>query len=356
MTSISTGSSGNHSARSAPLLSLPDFKNPGNILVVIVIAQLLAIILATAHPGSFDDKLRYLAVISLFIQWVAITDVALLRWCAPWLTSISLPLAAWLALVGLQVVTAAYTGAAYGVALITGLAFELAPNWLRETILSNVLVSSIICAVALRYFYIQAQWQRNIQAEAQARVIALQARIRPHFLFNSMNTIASLTRADPMKAEQAVEDLADLFRASLADKHSLTLSEEIDLIRAYLRIETLRLGSRLTVNWQLEQPLPPINLPALTLQPLVENAIYHGIEHLPEGGAIQISVTSTSTEATVQISNPVCLQKSDETMGHQMAQDNVRQRLELAFSGAAKMRIEATPENYRVMLMFPRES
>jgi two-component system, LytTR family, sensor histidine kinase AlgZ len=141
----------------------------------------------------------------------------------------------------------------------------------------------------LRYFWVAAQWRRNVEAEARSRIRALQARIRPHFLFNSMNTIAALTRSDPARAEEAVEDLADLFRASLSDATStVTLKEELELSRIYQRIEQHRLGDRLAVEWRIKALPLRARIPALSVQPLLENAIYHGIEQLAGGGTVVV--------------------------------------------------------------------
>ena len=138
-------------------------------------------------------------------------------------------------------------------------------------------IGAIVGAIALRYMHLQLMWKRDLARQAQARVEALQARIRPHFLFNSMNTIASFTRTQPELAEQVVEDLSDLFRASLSDSSSSNLGGELALARGYLRIEALRLGERLQVEWEVDELPPTVEIPPLTLQPLVENAVIHGI-------------------------------------------------------------------------------
>ena len=148
----------------------------------------------------------------------------------------------------------------------------------------------IVTALLLRYFFVTHQWQKHVRTEARSRIEALQARIRPHFLFNSLNTIAALTRSDPARAEEAVEDLADLFRATLRDSHSpLRLKEELELTRIYQRIEELRLGERLKVRWDVAELPMRAFVPGLTVQPLLENAIYHGIEPLEHGGTVTVT-------------------------------------------------------------------
>ena len=158
----------------------------------------------------------------------------------------------------------------------------------------------------MRYLYISSEWRRSIVAEAQSRVSALQALIRPHFLFNSMNTIASLTRSNPARAEEAVEDLADLMRANLgSQKDRTTLKEELEVAAIYQRIEKLRLGDRLRVRWDIETLPMRALIPSLTIQPLLENAIYHGIEMLPEGGEVHVSGKRDGDSLSIVVSNPV---------------------------------------------------
>jgi two-component system sensor histidine kinase AlgZ len=210
----------------------------------------------------------------------------------------------------------------------------------------------IVSAIVLRYFYVTAQWQRDVEASAEAQVQALQARIRPHFLFNSMNTIASLTRSDPATAEHAVEDLSELFRASLAHKTFVPLSEELELVGSYLRIEGQRLGERLEVVWDLDPDAADTEIPALSLQPLVENAVYHGIEQCPAGGRIAIATRRDAGAVTISISNPVPVSPRP-SQGHRIAQDNVRQRLAFAYNGDARMEVQDDNGDYRVTVRIP---
>ena len=143
----------------------------------------------------------------------------------------------------------------------------------------------------LRYNYIQRSLHTREESELHARIQALQSRIRPHFLFNSMNIIASLIPVDPDVAETVVEDLSELFRASLQEEGSeVSIEEELALCRRYTRIEYLRLGERLNIEWQIEDAVESVKIPLLTLQPLLENAIYHGIQPMPEGGTITVSL------------------------------------------------------------------
>ena len=207
----------------------------------------------------------------------------------------------------------------------------------------------------MRYLYISSEWRRSIVLEAQSRISALQALIRPHFLFNSMNTIASLTRSDPNRAEEAVEDLADLLRANLnAPKDRTTLKEELEVAAIYQRIEKLRLGERLNVRWDVgELPMRAL-IPSLTIQPLLENAIYHGIELLPEGGQVTVSGARNDKNLEIEIRNPVAgEQAAQKGGGNQMALDNIRQRFELAYGAKATVSVNEADDQFSVMLQFP---
>jgi len=220
--------------------------------------------------------------------------------------------------------------------------------------LRTFVMSAVIYAVLLRYFYNVQQWKMLLHASSQAEIQALKARIRPHFLFNSMNTIASLISFKPEVAEKAVEDLSDLFRASLTESNSNTLSDEINLIRSYLDIERLRLGDRLKTTLNIDESANNTEIPALILQPLVENAIYHGIEPLTDGGEIVISAQIEEQQLLLSVQNPLTkLSKQGQHKGNQMAQDNIRQRLLLVYSGHAKFSITENETNYLVTLSIP---
>jgi two-component system sensor histidine kinase AlgZ len=222
-------------------------------------------------------------------------------------------------------------------------------------LLRSLGVGFIVSALALRYFYVSAEWKRSVEMEALARIRALQARIRPHFLFNSMNTIAALTRSSPESAEQAVEDLADLFRASLSDANArITLRDEIDIARTHERIEQLRLRDRLRVHWDVDSLPMRVEVPSLILQPLLENAVYHGIEMLPAGGAVSIVGKRVDGMLQIEVRNPIPAQQGyGEREGNRMALENIRQRLELAWPGRARVETEQREGEFCARLIFP---
>jgi two-component system sensor histidine kinase AlgZ len=169
-----------------------------------------------------------------------------------------------------------------------------------------------------------------------------------------MNTIASLTRSNPRAAEQAIADLSDLFRASLREhRERIPLASEIEIARAYERVERLRLGERLNVDWQIDGLPMDAAVPALILQPLLENAVYHGIEPLEKGGTIRVSGKRDGRSAVLTIDNPVAPRVVGRRAGHRIGLDNVRQRLELMFPGEADVEVFEAPERFVVTLRFP---
>lgn len=336
---------------------LPDFCNARLVLLVVLVAELLALVLALASSAYSRDLWGDLALSSLFIQWVALGTAATLCVARRWLNSRS-TLTAALSAFG---ITMAITGLC-SMVTVAGVQSGLLPlpvgaGWPYEFLLRNLAVCAIVAAIAFRYFYVQHQWKQNVEAEARSRIQALQARIRPHFLFNSMNTIANLTRSHPEQAEEAVEDLADLFRATLDQRERIPLREELEIAQRYLSIESLRLGSRLTLDWNIADTLPmTVEIPALTLQPLVENAVYHGIEPLTEGGRITVKGWCEGDDVVFRVSNPLPrFAPGRRRPGNRMAQDNVRQRLELAYGERASMRISEDGESYDVTVRIPRE-
>ena len=186
---------------------------------------------------------------------------------------------------------------------------------------------------------------------------ALQSRIRPHFLFNSLNTIASLTQINADQAEAAVENLADLFRNNLADASTnITLVEELNLSHRYLDIEKLRLGSRLNLRWSVDELPEDAYVPRLILQPLLENAIYHGIEPMTNGGTIGIDGHVYDNEIYISVSNPIPNENdAEQKAGNQIAQDNVRQRLAAVYGEKGKLTAQKGEEDYITTLIFPYE-
>jgi len=333
---------------------LPDFCDVRNVFVVVLLTEVLAIIFAMAATSSSVQFWDYLALSSLLMLWIALLNTAILCQLHSWLQRrkqshffilcFSLMMSTSL----LVSVIACKTASLFYI--------DVDDNILDALFLIRVLtISAVIYLILLRYFYIQQQWRVNLAAQSRAEIQALRARIRPHFLFNSMNTIASLIAVSPEKAETAIEDLSDLFRASLSENNMSLLGEEIELTKSYLAIESLRLGERLQVEWDIDQNLLNAEIPALSIQPLAENAIYHGIEPIKKGGKIIISALQIDNKLKLSISNPLIAENRNSVSkkGNQMAQDNIRQRLKLVYGNRGEFTINDTKDNYIVSLLIP---
>ena len=333
---------------------LPDFCNADVFLRTLLVIELIAIVFALVSYKSSSFYV-HIALISVFMLWVGLCVSAILCWVYRhgWMkTALSTSLIS----IGVTLVMTILI-TLLGVSLESMINISNSSQGVAYLLVRNAAVSVILVGLALRYFYLEYESKLILEVQAQARLQALQARIRPHFLFNSMNTIASLTHDEPDLAEQSIENLSDLFRASLAAESSVSLQQELELTRSYIELESLRLGDRLQVNWSVPSPTPQISLPALTLQPLVENAIYHGVEPIYDGGAIDIRVEAVSDGIEIIIANPVLEDRSlQHREGNQMAVDNIRERLHIAFGGEASMKLSEVDELFTVTLKFPRNA
>jgi len=334
-----------------PRAFLPNFCAIRMVFAVVVSAELLAIVLTLgAFPGP-DQFWNELSQRSLYIQWVTLSVAALYCTLRIPLGRLSHAAAGSVALALILMVTTIVFFAAQ----LLGLS---AASPTPPVLWHHLAIAGIVGSVLLRYLYEQHRERQRELAESQARLQALQARIRPHFLFNSMNTIASLTRVDADLAEQVVQDLSDLFRATLLDAERLSnLQSEIELARGYLRIETQRLGERLRISWDIAGLPGKARLPGLLLQPLLENAVYHGVEPATGGGDITISGRSRNGIVSLAIRNTLPETASvSERRGHQMAQQNVRERLDAAFGDQAGMVVGLVDGCYQVRVHFPLET
>ncbi|MGB5835041.1 MAG: histidine kinase [Thiohalocapsa sp.] len=326
-------------------------------LGLVLYGELLAILLTLASPSPLSSFWVRLGPLSLLVLVVALLSATLLCLLRRALRKLGGGLSVGVAL---ALVVGSALGAAYAAAWMLPWAESggLFPDdGARGLLIRAGLISAIVGAMMLRYLYLHDQWRAQVEAVANARFQTLQARIRPHFLFNSMNTIASLTQTDPRLAEEVTEDLADLFRASLTtEASSASLDQELELIRRYLNIEAQRLGDRMSVQWDLVDLPGEAQVPPLILQPLVENAVYHGIQPSTEPGRIQIvgryrrgmvnlSIRNTLPNPRMMTANP--------HRGNRMALDNVTERMEAMFPGVARVTQSLVDGDYLVRLAFP---
>ncbi|MGD8912268.1 MAG: sensor histidine kinase [Candidatus Thiodiazotropha sp.] len=323
------------------------------VFAVVVIGELLAILLSLAVTDRLRDFWSVLSLISLLVQWIGLSSAVLICLLRPYLNR----LGNWWA--GFSVFFILLGVAWFVTQLIirinNGMDLALLPHDPSELLWRTVGISAIVGVLGLHYLYLQYRWRRQEEAENSARLQALYSRIRPHFLFNSMNTIASLTRSDPAMAEEVVQDLADLFRVSLADASKLSsLGKELDLARQYLSIEGYRLGDRLHLVWDLNDLPDKAKIPPMILQPLLENAVYHGIEPAAKGGTITITGRYRRNRINLAIRNTLPeADKRSHRQGNQLAMENIRARLAGVYDLEASLTESKIDGEHQVRLVIP---
>ncbi|GAB2491182.1 sensor histidine kinase [Arenimonas alkanexedens] len=323
------------------------------IVWLIVAGEGLAAVLALA-PGLATDRLVYFGLASLWIQWAALLTLAALYLTRRWLKRLPPPQVAAVALaVGLAMcwlltyVIRAYLEPGQGPQRVDWLALALQVS----------LITLTFGLLGLAAF--QNYWKGRlaiVQAK-QAELEALQARIRPHFLFNTLNTGIALVHANPGEAERLLLDLSDLFRAALSGDGEISLADELALARRYLEIEGLRFGSRLRLGWELPDPVPDIRVPTLSIQPLVENAIRHGVEPAADGGAVDLRVESDAHQVRVIVANDLPragARVGPAHAGHQVGLASVRSRIEALTEGRGKLEAGVVDGRYVAILTLPR--
>lgn len=329
---------------------IPNFCLLPNVFLVVLLSEILAV-LATILAYDRETSVWYqLALNSVFILWITLCSSTLFCLLREWLNRLSV----------LKVTLACVTA----VALITSVSSVLAVVYFyggsiniqasaQQTFLvKNVVAALLITLAIMRYLVLRQQVIVGVKAESEAKLQSLQARIQPHFLFNTLNTIASLITIDANKAEQTVEHLATLMRGSLRRNFDqVKLQQELDMCQNYIAIEQQRLGDKLRVEWQIPTELFDFYLPPFTLQPLVENAVYHGIQGFTEGGTILVSGKRSDNQLILTVENPVP-QKS-RPPGNQFAQKNIRQRLQIRYGSLAAMSTEEQDGHYRAIIQIP---
>ena len=329
-------------ANLTPVARLPNFCNLGIMLRLMLVVNLLCIAAAVARSDGRDGWEQFL-LISVVAQPVII--LSLLVSCALRRPLIKLGYGRGVAAI---FALEAIIGAGFWFLLESLLPFSVPISpW------QYVFFFAFATSVVLLYFDLRA---RSLSpALTEARLQALQARIRPHFLFNSINAVLSLIRAEPKRAERMLEDMADLFRVLMADNRKLVpLADEIDLCRKYLAIEQIRLGDRLLVHWNVDAMPSVAMVPPLILQPLVENAVYHGIEPHEGAGEIAVDIERKGKQFVIRLTNPF-ESGSTHISGNRMAIDNIRERLQLHFDAEASLKAEVVKGRYVVTIVMPVE-
>ena len=322
-------------------LELPDLRNLGTILRVLLAVN--AMVFVTAVAG--DTQWR--AISDEWVQMSAMVEPPLLI-----LLLVLYAIAPWL--VRLPYEHAAATVLALTVIVVVGFNTVLAATFgdVTTTTLLRRLLFAVLMAGALLYYF-ALRTKALSPAIAEARLQALQARIRPHFLFNSITAVLSLIRSEPRRAEEALEDMAELFRVLMRDNRQLTpLVDEVALCRQYLGLEKLRLGARLCIDWHVDNMPRDALVPPLVLQPLLENAVYHGIEPSSAPGVIAINIFLRRGEVHAILRNPFH-SGSKHKSGNRMALANIRERLALHFDAEAGLESKVNKESYEVHIRMP---
>jgi len=325
---------------------LPDFRNFGVMLRILLGVNLLALAAALVQSTGIADWVQRYVDMAAWVQPLLLLDLALLAF----LGGVLRRLPAHLSTLFIVLLTAA---------LSTGLLVFWSSvgiddgGWSRQ--IRAAALGALVAGTLLFYFALRTR--AFSPALAEARLQALTARIRPHFLFNSLNAVLSLIRSEPQRAETALEELAELFRALMRDHRDLLpLADEIALCRQYLNLEKLRLGERLNVEWEIADIPTDLKIPPLMLQPLLENAVYHGIEPSGETGTLRIRFARKDDELHIDLANP-CGAGIAAT-GNRMALANIRERLALYYDLEARLEtqevtLEGGQKEYRVRIVLP---
>ena len=323
---------------------------PTALMAVVLAGEALALILALAPTDSSVWLVRF-GLASLAIQWIALGTLCALYLARRLLTRLPAQRVAWACLAILLAMTLLVSAAAWGVADMTG-GIEHGRIAFMARMLALALVVGLLALLTFQNYWRARQLAiRTKQLELES----LRARIRPHFLFNTLNTSAALVHARPDEAERVLLDLADLFRAALRGPELIPLAKEVELTRRYLEIESLRFGSRLRVNWSLPEVLPDATIPALSLQPLAENAIRHGIERLPGGGDIGIQLVRADGWIRIQVDNDMPADGSRASEGHRIGLNSARERVRALSGGRGDVETRMVDGRHVAVLRMPDE-
>ena len=319
---------------------LPNFRNLGVTLRMLVIVTALTVVAAMLKSSNWSTLVQQWVDIAAVVQPIAILSLLLLGAANSWLHKIDYRSAVVLIVLAEIAVTLLVVRFA-ALTLETGMTDAG----------RDVFFAAATTLTLIGYFNLR---NRALSpALSEARLQALQARIRPHFLFNSINAVLSLIRADPRRAETALEDMADLFRVLMADNRDLApLENEVELCRQYLALEQLRLGERLQIEWHVDNMPKDALMPPLVLQPLLENAVYHGIEPSIEPGVVSVNIYHVRDQVHMVLRNPY-RKDGNHHVGNKMALGNIRERLALHFDAEASLRARAGDGEYEVHITIP---
>jgi two-component system sensor histidine kinase AlgZ len=323
--------------------------NERGVLALLVVTQVVAIILALA-PNVAGVAWYRLGVISLFLHITTLSSTSFLYACRRYLqkrgqlTQLSGFIFVFVITAGLFSVL--FSHFAFGIEQRDELLFFVFSNMFSVLLLATLFVQFLI---------IHTEKEKQTKALSRAELDALQARIRPHFLYNSLNTAAELTHINACAAEQALLSLAALSQAAMRSGKAVTLDDELVLSQQFVSLEKWRFGERLTLDWRIPNMLPRIMIPCLTLQPLIENAVCHGVEPSQSPVVIKVEIHDSKNYLTIIVTNPVIKQTDSSKKHNGMALGNISQRLALFYHDKAQLSITAKNSVFRVKVVLPKQ-
>ena len=326
--------------------ALPNFRNLGVTLRILLIGSGLALLQVLLQASAWADVPQRMMQIATLFAPILLTSLLLLWAAQPWLNRLGY----WRGALAVNVLAVVTTLAVY--AFGGDLYRPTSGDVNAFDVVRYALLSVMVCGILLLYFRLRTRVLSRALEDARLQV--LRARIRPHFLFNTINAVLGIMRAQPKQAETALEDMADLFRMAMSDEQDLVpVGQEIQLSKQYVALEQLRMGERLCVVWQIKDVPDDALIPPLLLQPLLENAVYHGIEPLPQGGCVNIVLRRNGDELQIKVENPCPLRGEAPHHGNRVALRNIRERLALLFDVEARYQFENGKDFYRVEIALP---
>ena len=327
-----------------------------HLLELIVASNVLAMVLALAEARSWQalETARVLQYMC-FINWVILSFSALVDYFQEFFAKFSQKMALILGFILLQLVVLFTTCAVNIIQYWASRSTDFSEQVLFQGVGLHLSYGILLGAFCMRYLYMREQWLKQQYSELNARIQAMQARIHPHFLFNSLNSVVSLISIDPDKAENMLINLSRLFRASFQELKLVSLAEEIDLCQQYLSIEKMRLGERLKVEWNIQATsleLKRVTIPLLTLQPLLENSIFHGVEKVLQPSTISVLVEILQNQVSIVITNPYSHDTIKSRKGTGIAIENVKQRLKAYYGQTVKFQIYGGASLYTTVVSY----
>lgn len=324
---------------------------PATLIFILLIGEGLALILSLA-PGAGDGKWVTFGLLSFTIQWIVLIALSFLFLFRREIRKLGVVTLSYVILAALLLSTC----------LVGLIAWWLFAPLLSSGSLTLASMLGTMCTITLIVGMLSlAAFQNHWQAQQlavkakQAELEALTARIRPHFLFNTLNAGASLIRGRPEEAERLLLNLADLFRAALSGQQEISLEDELALAKGYVEIESLRFADRLNIRWDLPSPLPDIKVPALSIQPLIENAVKHGMEPSSERVNVEVIVKAESDEVKIWVINDMPKNKPTIVTGHQVGLLSSRERIRALSRGRAELDTRIENNRFIAVITLPTD-